>query len=161
MIKVKKSLIVGIGFGFTSAIITTLGLMIGLYSSTNSKLAVIGGILTIAIADAFSDALGIHVSQEAQKGKSTKQIWESTIATFLAKFFLALTFIVALLIFSLSTAIIVNIIYGLLLLSLMSWMIAVRNKTKVKAVVGEHLFISLLVIIITNIVGKLIAAFFR
>jgi hypothetical protein len=34
--------------------------MIGLISGTESKIAVICCILTIAIADAFSDALGIH-----------------------------------------------------------------------------------------------------
>lgn len=38
--------------------------MIGLMAGTHSKLAVLGGILTIAIADAMSDALGIHISQE-------------------------------------------------------------------------------------------------
>ena len=53
----KHSLKVGFSFGLTSGIITTLGLMVGLHSGTNSKIAVIGGVLTIAIADAFSDAL--------------------------------------------------------------------------------------------------------
>ena len=59
----EHSLKVGFSFGITSGIITTLGLMVGLNSSTNSKVAVIGGILIIAIADAFSDALGIHISR--------------------------------------------------------------------------------------------------
>ena len=61
----KKSLKTGISFGLTSGTITTLGLMIGLNSGTNSRGIVIGGILTIAIADSFSDALGIHISEEA------------------------------------------------------------------------------------------------
>ena len=62
----KPSYRTGLSFGLTSGIITTLGLIVGLNGSTHSKFAVIGGILTIAIADAFSDALGIHVSQESQ-----------------------------------------------------------------------------------------------
>jgi hypothetical protein len=33
----------GFGFGLTSGVITTLGLIVGLHSSTNSTLAVIGG----------------------------------------------------------------------------------------------------------------------
>ena len=53
----KHQLKVGLSFGLTSAIITTLSLMVGLISGTESKMVVIGGILTIAIADAFSDAL--------------------------------------------------------------------------------------------------------
>jgi hypothetical protein len=53
----KESLKTGITFGLTSGTITTQGLMIGLYSGTNSRGVVIGGILTIAIADSLSDAL--------------------------------------------------------------------------------------------------------
>ncbi len=45
----KKFLKVGMGFGLSSATITTLGLMIGLQSSTGSKLAIIGGILLLRL----------------------------------------------------------------------------------------------------------------
>jgi hypothetical protein len=65
---------VGFSFGLTSGIITTLGLMVGLSSGTHLKLAVIGGILTIAIADSFSDAMGIHVSEESENIHTTKEI---------------------------------------------------------------------------------------
>ena len=54
----KDLLRTGISFGLTSAVITTLGLMVGLNSGTHSQIVVLGGIITIAIADAFSDALG-------------------------------------------------------------------------------------------------------
>jgi len=48
----KHQLKTGVSFGLTSGIITTLGLMVGLHSGTQSRIAVVGGILTIAIADA-------------------------------------------------------------------------------------------------------------
>ena len=51
-VSIKK----GVSFGLTSGTITTLGLMVGLYSGTQSRLVVLGGIVTIAIADALSDA---------------------------------------------------------------------------------------------------------
>ncbi|UCE51174.1 MAG: hypothetical protein JSV31_18140 [Desulfobacterales bacterium] len=47
----QDSLRTGISFGLTSAVITTLGLMVGLHSGTHSKIVVLAGILTIAIAD--------------------------------------------------------------------------------------------------------------
>jgi len=56
--------------------------MVGLHSFSGFKFVIIGGILTIVIADAFSDALGIHVSEEAENAHTSKEIWESTIATF-------------------------------------------------------------------------------
>ena len=52
-IAMKDSLRTGISFGLTSAVITTLGLMVGLHSGTHSKIVVLAGILTIAVADAF------------------------------------------------------------------------------------------------------------
>jgi len=154
----KHSLIVGFSFGLTSGIITTLGLMVGLHSGTHSKLVVIGGVLTIAIADAFSDALGIHISEESENKHTTKEIWESTIATFLSKFVFALTFIIPVLLFQLSTAIIVSAVWGLSLLGLFSFYIAKEQKVKPWKVVIEHLVIALVVIIITHYVGDWISS---
>ena len=107
----KHSLKTGLSFGLTSGIITTLGLMVGLSSGTQSKLVVIGGILTIAIADAFSDALGIHVSEEAENKHTAREIWEATVSTFLSKLIFAMTFIVPVLIFSLPIAVSVSIVW--------------------------------------------------
>ncbi|MFC2149664.1 VIT1/CCC1 transporter family protein [Candidatus Auribacterota bacterium] len=149
----KHSFKVGISFGITSGIITTLGLMIGLNAGTHSKLVVIGGILTIAIADAFSDALGIHISEESENKHTSKEIWVSTISTFLSKFLFALTFIVPVLLFALTTAIIVSIAWGLLMLSLLSYRIAREENTKSWKVVAEHLVIAVVVIILTHFTG--------
>jgi len=151
---------VGVSFGLTSAVITTLGLMVGLNSGTHSKIVVLGGILTIAIADAFSDALGIHVSEESEGHHTTKEIWRSTLWTFFAKFFFALTFVIPILLFPLKTAIIISIIWGLLTLGLFSYKMARKQKTASWKVVGEHLGIAILVIIATHFVGGFISTVF-
>ena len=52
------------GFGVASGVITTLGLMVGLFASTNSRGVVLGGILTIAAADSMADAVGMHFSED-------------------------------------------------------------------------------------------------
>ena len=157
----RHSLQVGLSFGLTSAIITTLGLMVGLNSGTHSKLAVLGGIMTIAVADAFSDATGIHVSEESENKHSTREVWESTIATFFSKLFFALTFIVPVLIFeNLFTAVVVSIIWGLLLLSIVSFRMAKKQNIKPWRVVTEHLVIALIVVAATNYTGELIATLF-
>ena len=154
----NHSLKVGFSFGLTSGIITTLGLMVGLNSGTHSKLVVLGGILTIAIADALSDALGIHVSEESEGKHTHKEIWQSTLSTFLTKFIFALTFIVPVLLFELSTAVIVGVIWGLLALSVLSYYIAKKGE-KFKIIL-EHLAIAVIVILVTHFVGKGIAGFF-
>ena len=156
----RHSIVTGLSFGLTSGIITTLGLMVGLHSSTHSKLVVIGGILTIAIADAFSDALGIHISEESENKHTEKEIWVSTIVTFLSKFIFALTFIVPVLLFELGTAIWVSIVWGFSLLGILSYMISRQEKNKPIMVIIEHFFIAALVIFITHEVGSWISSFF-
>ena len=149
----KDSLRTGVSFGLTSAVITTLGLMVGLHSGTHSKIVVLAGILTIAVADAFSDALGIHVSEEAENTHTAKQIWGATIATFLTKFLFAMTFLVPVLLLSLSTAIIVNLIWGLSILTVLSCIIARSQGKPPLKIVGEHLMIAIVVIAVTHWVG--------
>jgi len=155
----KKPFEIGFSFGLTSGIITTLGLIVGLHAGTHLKSVIIGGILTIAVADAFSDALGIHISEESEK-KKTKDIWESTISTFLSKFCFALTFIIPVLLLELYTAIIVSIIWGLSMIGILSFRIAKKQKETTWKVVAEHLIIALVVIIITHYVGDWISLTF-
>lgn len=155
----KQSLKTGFSFGLTSGIITTLGLMVGLFSGTHSQLVIIGGILTIAIADSASDALGIHVSEEAE-GKKCKSVWESTFSTFITKFIFAITFIVPILLFELQTAIWISVVWGLGMLSFFSFKIAEEKREKAWKVIVEHIFIAVIVIIVTYYVGVWVSANF-
>lgn len=156
----KHSLKVGFSFGVTSGIITTLGLIVGLHSGTHSELVVLGGILTIAIADAFSDALGIHISEESESKHTTREVWESTVSTFLSKFVIALTFIIPVILLELSTAIILSVILGLFILGILSYSLAEEQNEKPWKVVAEHLIIALVVIVTTHYVGDWISSTF-
>ena len=149
----KQSIKTGLFFGLTSAIITTLGLMVGLHSFSGSKIVVIGGILTIAIADACSDALGIHVSEEAENAHTDREIWEATLTTFAAKFLFAMTFMIPVLAFELSTAIIIGVVWGLFILAILSYTIAKEEKQSSWKVIAEHLTIALIVVIVTHYIG--------
>jgi len=131
--------------------------MIGLHSGTHSKIVVFAGILTIAIADAFSDALGIHISEEAKNTSTVKQVWGATVVTFLTKFLVAMTFVVPVLLLSLSAAIVVNLIWGMSILSVLSYIIAKSQGEPPWKIVGEHLLIAIVVIGVTNWVGDWIA----
>lgn len=157
----KHSIKTGLSFGLTSGIITTLGLIVGLNAGTHSKIAVVGGILTIAIADAFSDALGVHVSQESQGKISKKSVWEATFATLLAKIFFASTFILPVLLFELGQAILLSVIWGLLVLSIFNYFLAKQKNENPWELVAEHLVIALIVIVITRLVGDWVAVVFK
>jgi len=151
----------GFSFGITSGIITTLGLIMGLHSGTHSKLVIIGGILTIAVADALSDALGIHISEESENRHTTKEIWLSTISTLLSKFVFAMSFIIPVLLFHLTVAIIVSIVWGLSLLGIFSFYIAKEQQANPWKVIMEHLLIAVIVILATHFIGDWIGVRFR
>ena len=153
----KTSAIKGFAFGLTSGIITTLGMMVGLYSTTGSRLVVIGGILSIAIADSFSDALGMHISEESDNQKNEKEVWAATITTFTSKLLFSLTFIIPAVTCELNTAILISASYGLILLAILSYFIAKNQKENPIKVISEHLFIAILVIVITHLAGDLIS----
>ena len=150
----KRSFKIGFSFGLTSGIITTLGLMVGLQSGTGSQVIVIAGILTIAIADAFSDSMAIHISQESENHITTKEIWEATVYTFICKFAFSAMFIIPVLLFEdLVIAVILSVLVGLYLIFLLSIAIARARQEPAWKVCGEHLVITVVVILLTHYVG--------
>lgn len=156
----KNSYKAGFSFGTVSGVITTLGMMVGLDSGTGSELAVIGGIVTIAIADAFSDALSMHISEESQKSTNQKFIWQVTLATFIGKIVIASTFIVPFIFLGLYSAVILNIIWGIFLIILINYYVARGRGVKPTSLIVEHLGVAILVIIITYLAGLAVRSYF-
>lgn len=143
----------GVFFGATSGVITTVGLIAGLHSGTESVVAVLGGILVIAVADAMSDALGIHIAEEANPDSTSTHIWAATFSTFVTKFVVAISFAVPILWLPLDTAVIVSIIWGLLVIALLSFFLARSQQNAAMPIVLEHLGIAIAVIVISHFIG--------
>jgi len=156
----KNPLKVGLGFGLTSGVITTLGMIIGLNAATQSKTAVIGGILTVALADAFSDALGIHITEESTSSKNKFYLWQATLSTFAFKMLFALSFVLPFLFLDYHIAITASIVWAGLVIGVFSFIIAKGRGEKPQEVIFEHLLVSFLVVVATQFMGGLIARFF-
>lgn len=150
----KNSIKKGFGFGLSSGIITTLGLLIGLKSSTESTAVVLGGIITIAVADGLSDALGMHISEESDPQNSKREVWEATVTTFLAKLTFALIFILPVAFLPLDIATMVSIVVGLSLITIFSYFLARQQNISPMEAIFEHLAIALLVIVGTYFIGN-------
>ncbi|MFA6963893.1 MAG: VIT1/CCC1 transporter family protein [Patescibacteria group bacterium] len=149
---------IGFSFGATSGIITTLGLIVGLTASDATRAVVIGGVLTIAFADAFSDALGIHISEESEETHTKKEIWTATLSTYFSKLVIALSFLIPLAFFSSTVALIICIAWGTLLLGLLNYIIAPKDKKW--ETISEHLLIGMVVIVIGFVIGQFIKTSF-
>ena len=143
----------GLFFGATSGVITTLGLITGLNAGTHSMTAVLGGIFVIAVADAMSDALGIHLAEEANPNATTQHIWSATISTFLNKFIFAISFAVPLLLLPLNQAVIASLLWGMLVIIVLSYFLARAQKASPVLIVAEHLGIAILVVVLSHLIG--------
>jgi hypothetical protein len=97
--------------GFASGIITALGLMVGLQSGTQSQHAVLGGIIILALADAFSDGYGEYLAERTENIQSTWQVWKASLVAFSSVFFCIVQFIIPILFINLEYAIFLCIIY--------------------------------------------------
>ncbi len=143
----------GLYFGATSGVITTIGLIAGLHAGTRSLTAVLGGILVIAFADAMSDALGIHLAEEADPDATQAHIWEATISTFLTKFVFSLSFAVPLLMLPLLEAVIASVIWGMFVITVLSFFIARAQKASPLLIIGEHVTIAIVVVVLSHFIG--------
>jgi VIT1/CCC1 family predicted Fe2+/Mn2+ transporter len=150
----------GLFFGATSGVITTIGLIVGLNSGTRSVTAVLGGILVIAVADAMSDALGIHLAEEADPETDHGHVWSATIMTFLTKFVFSISFAVPLLLLPLGPAVGASVVWGLLVIVVLSYLLARSQDEKPLYIIGEHLGIAVAVIVLSHYIGVWVAATF-
>lgn len=150
----------GLYFGATSGVITTLGLITGLNAGTKSVAAVLGGILVIAVADSMSDALGIHLAEEADPSKSHSHVWLATVSTFLNKFLFALSFAVPLLFLPLDQAVIASIAWGMLVITVLSYFLAKAQHVAPLLTIAEHLGIAILVVVLSHLIGVWVAKTF-
>lgn len=150
----------GLFFGATSGVITTLGLMTGLNAGTQSITAVLGGILVIAFADAMSDALGIHLAEEANPQSDHAHVWAATISTFVTKFVFALSFVVPLLLLPLGPAVAASIAWGMLVIVVLSYFLARARGESPGYIILEHLGIAILVVVLSHFIGVWVAKTF-
>ena len=150
----------GLFFGATSGVITTIGLIVGLNSGTKSITAVLGGILIIAVADAMSDALGIHFAEEANPNTDHLHVWSATIMTFLTKFIFSISFAVPLLLLPLGPAVTASVIWGLLVIVVLSYFLARSQGESPLFIIGEHVGIAALVLVFSHYIGVWVAATF-
>ena len=101
----------------------------------------------------MSDALGIHLAEEADPEKTHGQVWAATISTFLNKFLFALSFAVPLLFLPLDQAVIASLVWGMLVITVLSYFLARAQKAAPLMIIAEHLGIAIVVVVLSHLIG--------
>jgi vacuolar iron transporter family protein len=144
-------------FGIASAVLTTLGIIVGINSATASRLAIIGGIVAVAVADSLSDAVGMYSQKVSERGTTPPLAFRCALNTFLGKIIFTLTFIIPFLLLPPQPAILTSILWGMLLMVFVSVQIAFVQEQKIGKIVTQNISIALLVIIVSYLAGYLVA----
>jgi VIT1/CCC1 family predicted Fe2+/Mn2+ transporter len=141
-------------FGATSAILASIALIVGLGSINGSKASVIGALLVIAIADNISDTLGIHIYQESEAiGTDIKH---TDLTNFGTRLLITLSFVLLLILFPTTSAKIISIFWGTIILSILTYFISKNKGANPASEIIKHLFIVFIVIVVSQIAGNFI-----
>jgi len=112
-----------LSFGGPAAIVTSMGLIVGLNAATTTKAPVVASLLVIGLADNLTDSLSVHIYQESER-LAHRRAFQTTVSNFFARLVVTLSFVLLFVLSSGSTAIGVCVVWGLLLLSGLSYLLA-------------------------------------
>jgi VIT1/CCC1 family predicted Fe2+/Mn2+ transporter len=145
-------------FGATSAVMTSLAIIIGLSNTFNEKITIITALLIIAIADNISDSFGIHIHEESHC-KNQKEVRRITNYNFITRLLITFVFILFVLFMPNNLAIIFSISFSILVLVSLSYSIAKSQKTNPYSAIFYHLIIAFIVIIASFLLREIIIRF--
>ncbi len=147
-------------FGSSAAIITDVSLIVGLGSARAGKGPILAGLLTIAVADNISDSLGIHLYKESE-GYDQKLSLLSTTLNFLSRLLISCTFIAIVLVLPMAQAVYVGLVWGLLLVVIISYLISRRNRDNPVKEMAIHVLVAAVVVALSRWLGHEIAVYFH
>jgi VIT1/CCC1 family predicted Fe2+/Mn2+ transporter len=148
-----------ISFGGTAAIVTSMGLILGLDASESSRQAIVGVLLIVALADNLSDSLSVHVYQEAEQLES-REAFRSTLANFATRLLVALSFVVLAIALPRDSLATITVAWGLLLLVLLTYWIARTRGARIGREIAKHIAVAAIVLVVSRWLGTLIAGNF-
>lgn len=147
-------------FGATSAIITSLALIVGLDETSNPKMSIIGALLVLAVADNISDSLGIHIYRESQYLNAKINSRVNSVSNFMTRLTVTLIFVLLVMFLPLEYAILSSVVLGILLLSVLSYLIAVYQKANPYLAILHHVGVAVAVLATSHFLGRTIASMF-
>jgi len=131
-----------------------MGIVAGLAQNDSFKMITIASLLTFAIADNISDALGIHIYKEYE-GASKRATLKATFGNFFTRLGVVLSFVIIVLLADSKVALLISCLWGLGLLTYISYKIALIKNSNPRREIFWHLVVSIGVIVASSFIGNL------
>ena len=146
-----------ISFGGTAAIVTSMALIAGLDAAKAGKAALVSALLIAAVADNLTDSLSIHMYQESERLEE-RDAFVGTLTNFATRFIVCLSFVLIVALFREHAAVEVGIIWGMSLLTALTYILARHRKVSAMSEVGKHLAVATVIIFVSKSIGHWVTA---
>ncbi|HEX3953015.1 MAG TPA: hypothetical protein VHW90_05540 [Stellaceae bacterium] len=153
MFELKK-----LSFGGPAAIVTSMGLIVGLDTATATKAAVVGGLLIIGLADNLTDSLSVHIYQESER-LAERQAFRTTVANYFSRLTVTVSFVFLFALLPSTAAIATCLAWGLFLLCGLSYLLAKERQVSAAGEILKHVGVAFAVIAISKVLGLFIGDF--
>lgn len=136
-----------------------MALIAGLDAAQAQRTTVVSALLIAAIADNLTDSLSVHMYQESQRLEQ-REVFRGTLANFTTRLLVCLSFVgIVVICPDHHVGTIVGFLWGTLLLSGLTCLLARQRKVSMLAEVGRHLAVALAVIFVSREIGHWIARY--
>ena len=110
-----------------------------------------------AIADNLTDSLSVHIYQEAEQ-LEPRAAFHATLTNFAVRLGLSFSFVFLMVILPLRIAIVASILWGLLLLTGLSYVVARTRKLPVLREIAKHVAVAAVVMLSSKMIGQIVQA---
>ncbi|HUI45409.1 MAG TPA: hypothetical protein VL122_05400 [Nitrospirota bacterium] len=144
-----------ISYGGTAAIVTSMALITGLNAVGTGKAALITALLIAALADNITDSLSIHIYQESER-LDEREAFIGTLSNFTTRLLGSLSFVLIVVVFPPKAVVLGSIVWGMLLLGVLSYLLARERNAGTLSEVTKHLIVAAAVLIISKVIAYFI-----
>jgi vacuolar iron transporter family protein len=146
-----------ISFGGTAGIVTSMALIVGLNAAKAGRAAIVSALLIAAVADNLTDSLSVHMYQESERLEE-KEAFIGTLSNFATRFIVCLSFVLIVVLFRAHAAVVGGIVWGMLLLTVLNYILARHRNVGAMSELGKHLALALVIIFVSQGIGHWITA---
>jgi len=139
-------------YGATTAVVTSMAVIVGLNLATAGRSAVVASLLIIALADNLTDSLGVHVYQEAER-LAQRDAFRTTVTNFAARLGVSLSFVAIVVLLRWSVATLTALIWGLSLLCFLSYWLARTRRANPVSEILKHCAVATVVVVLSAAIG--------
>jgi VIT1/CCC1 family predicted Fe2+/Mn2+ transporter len=144
-----------ISYGGTAAIVTSMALITGLNTVGTGKSTFITALLIVALADNITDSLSIHIYQESER-LDEREAFIGTLSNFTTRLLGSLSFVLIVIAFPPKVVVLGSIVWGNLLLGVLTYFLARERNVRVLPEVIKHLVVAAIAIIISKLIAHLL-----